>query len=127
MNFENRREEVTEEVTEKAIAVVPKGAWQKGMASPNPKGRPRRDQSILDKIRGKLGRNCPYTDMICDRVKDKKMTWLEALAEADMIASPRDTTARKNLLDRLMGKAPDNIELSGVGGAPIEFTVVYDR
>ncbi len=114
---------MTEET--KAIAVV--GAWQKGMKSPNPKGRPRRDKSILDKIRGKLGRDCPYTEMICDKVKDKKMSWLEALAEADLIASLKDTTARKNLFDRLMGKAPDNIELSGVGGAPIEFTVVYDR
>ena len=109
------------------LAVVEKGAWQKGMKSPNPHGRPRRDKGILDKIRAKLGKNCPYTDMICEGLKDKKMTWMEALAEADMIASLKDTTARKNLLDRLMGKAPDNIELSGVGGAPIEFTVVYDR
>jgi len=97
-------------VKQKGNRKVPKTAWKKGQSG-NPNGRPKKDQSILELIRKKLKVTCEYDS--------SGRTWLEALAEAEMRMALKDTAARKDLFDRLMGKAPDSLLLGGDEDNPV--------
>ncbi len=79
--------------------------------SGNPKGRPRKDQSLLELIRSKLAETCQYDA--------NKRTWMEALAEAEMKMALTDTAARRDLFDRLVGKPAEQMELSTKNDKPL--------
>lgn len=79
------------------------------------KGRPKKDQSIIELIRSRLNETCEYDS--------NGRTWIEALVDAEMRMSLNDNTARKNMFDRLLGKAPEQIE---IGNHEIVLRVTFD-
>lgn len=68
-------------------------------------GRPKKDDSLLEYIRKQLLLKCPYD------TKDR--TWLEALADAELRTALSDTTGRRNLFDRLLGRPVETVVGSG--------------
>lgn len=78
-------------------------------------GRPHKEQSILDYIRAQLTEQCQY---------EPGKTWLEALAHAELRHSLNDTGARRDLLDRLLGRPIETFEAALKGG--IVLRVIYD-
>ena len=73
----------------------PNGQFAAGNKA-NPKGRPPKDQSPIEYIRAQLPKICPYDA--------RQRTWLEALADAELRYALTDTSARADLLNRLVGK-----------------------
>lgn len=89
--------------------------WKPGQSG-NPHGRPKKDQSLIDYIRGKLNKVRPG---------DKKQrTYFQALAEAELEAAIIDPQARKNLFDRLFGRAVEQMNLNQTG--EVVLRVQYD-
>lgn len=76
----------------------------------NHNGRPKKDKCLLEYIRAQLGEQCQY---------EPGKTWLEALAHAELRHSLKDTAARRDLFDRLLGKPLESLELAGKGGQPL--------
>ena len=91
------------------------GQWEKGFSGNPGKGRPKKDQSLIEFIRAKLKELCPYDA--------KQRTWFEALADAEMRYALTDTAARSDLFNRLVGKAKEEVELTGELMHSIVFTI----
>ncbi len=81
----------------------------------NPKGGPKKEESVTLIIRSRLDQPCDYC---------RDMTWAEAIAKREMEQSLNDPVARKHLLDRLYGRATESINLAQSG--EIVLRVVHD-
>jgi len=89
--------------------------FQPGVSG-NPKGRPPKDITIIDIIRSKLKEIDP---------EDKqRRTWAKVLADAELKAAKTDLQARKNLFDRLFGRATEQVNLNQSG--EVILRVQYD-
>lgn len=79
------------------------------------KGRPKRELSLTNCVRGKLLDPCPYAP-------DK--TWLEYLAERWLGQAVENAGYFRELMDRLEGKVTQPI--GGAGDGPVTIRVIYD-
>lgn len=84
-------------------------AWKPGQTG-NPRGRPRRvvEQEYVDAVLGA----CPLKD------------WKRVVRQAVKDAQAGDHKARE-FLAKYLAPVPDRVEVSGVGGAPIETAVTH--
>ena len=81
-------------------------------------GRPTKDKCVTDLMRTELEKT--------ETVKGKKVTYLQLFVESQIKrAINGDAAAAKNLWERIEGRVPAALEVSGEGGGPI--TVVYDQ
>ena len=89
----------------------PNGYWTKGCTSPNPQGRPKGSVSLRTLLVEEL-RKCPDDEDV--------RTYAERFISKTIDdALKGDTRARALLFDRIDGKAPQAIELSGRADRPI--------
>lgn len=84
-------------------------SWKKGQSG-NPRGRPRRvvEQEYVDAVMGA----CPLKD------------WKRIVRQAVKDAQAGEHKARE-FLARYLAPVPDRLEVSGVGGAPIESEITH--
>lgn len=91
-----------------------KGRFMPG-ASPNPKGRPKKDYSVTSLVKEMLD---DKADERWLHLSDYGLTWRQAIAKALLVGAVRgQPVAIKELLDRLEGKATQPIV--GERGEPI--------
>lgn len=84
---------------------IPGNVWQKGMASPNPSGRP----ALAPEVK----------EMLKARTIDAVTALVEIMTSPD--AKPADRIrAAEAFLDRALGKAPQSVSLSGPDGQPVQ-------
>lgn len=92
-----------------AAQKLPRSAWKKGQSG-NPKGRPRRvvEQEYVDAV----------------MVACTPHQWRKVIQRAIEDAVQGDHKARE-WLAKYIAPVPDRLEVSGVGGAPIEAAVTH--
>ena len=95
--------------------------WKKG-TSGNPRGRPKKKDSLTQLLRDEIKKICP-----ADR---EKRTWKELIVFATLqLAMKGNATALKEIWERIDGKVlqTDKLQLGGVAGKPATIEVVYSN
>jgi hypothetical protein len=93
--------------------------WKKG-TSGNPRGRPKKQDSLTHLLRDEIQKICP-----ADR---EKRTWKQLIVRATLqLAMKGNATALKEVWERLDGKVlqSEKLQLGGVGGKQVTIEVVY--
>src|SRR4051812_17947860 len=93
--------------------------WKKG-TSGNPRGRPKKKDSLTQLLRDEIKKICP-----ADR---EKRTWEQLIICATLqLAMKGNATALKEVWERLDGKVlqTEKLQLGGVGGKQFQIEVVY--
>src|SRR5262249_23315028 len=93
--------------------------WKKGVSG-NPRGRPRKQDSLSKLLREEIEKMCP-----ADR---EKRTWKELIVLATLqLAMKGNHTALKEVWERLDGKVLQNekLQIGGTDGKKIQINVVY--
>lgn len=95
--------------------------WKKG-TSGNPRGRPKKRDSLTSLLKEEIAKICP-----ADR---EKRTWKELIVRATLqLAMKGNATALKEIWERLDGKVlqPERLQLAGTEGGEIKINVVYEN
>ena len=95
--------------------------WKKGVSG-NPRGRPKKKESLTSLLKEEIKKICP-----ADR---EKRTWKELIVRATLqLAMKGNATALKEVWERLDGKIlqSDIIQLADVEGREIKINVVYEK
>jgi hypothetical protein len=94
--------------------------WKKGISG-NPRGRPKKEDSLTSLLRAELEKICPA---------DKEgRSWRELIVRATLQQAMKGMPiAMREVWDRIDGKVPqtDKLELSGPEGKEITITVLYE-
>ena len=93
--------------------------WKMGVSG-NPRGRPKKKDSLTSLLKDEIRKICP-----ADR---QKRTWEELMVFATLqLAMKGNATALKEVWERLEGKMPqtERVQLSGTQGRDIRIKVVY--
>jgi Family of unknown function (DUF5681) len=93
--------------------------WKKG-TSGNPRGRPKKKDSLTQLLRDEIKKICP-----ADR---EKRTWKQLIIFATLqLAMKGNATALKEIWERLDGKVlqTEKLELGGPGGKQVKIEVLY--
>jgi len=96
-----------------------KARWKKGVSG-NPRGRPKKQNSLTTLLREEIAKICP-----ADR---EKRTWKELLVRATLqLAMKGNATALKEVWERLDGKTlhTGKLQLGGDAGKEVRIKVVY--
>ena len=94
--------------------------WQKG-TSGNPRGRPRKQDSLTSLLKEEIAKICP-----ADR---ENRTWKELIVLATLqLAMKGNATALKEVWERLDGKIlqTEKVQLEGSEEHKVQINVVYD-
>ena len=94
--------------------------WKKGVSG-NPRGRPKKRDSLTSLLKEEIAKICP-----ADR---EKRSWKELIVRATLqLAMKGNPTALKEVWERLDGKIlqTERVQLSGTEGREIKIKVVYD-
>ncbi|MBI4463172.1 MAG: hypothetical protein HY647_00575 [Acidobacteria bacterium] len=94
--------------------------WKKGVSG-NPRGRPKKRDSLTSLLKEEIKKVCP-----ADR---QKRTWEELMVLATLqLAMKGNATALKEIWERLDGKVlqAEKIQLGGIEGREVKIKVVYD-
>ena len=92
--------------------------WKKGV-SRNPRGRPKKQESLINLLRDEIAMICP-----ADR---EKRTWKELIVRATLqLAMKGNATALKEVWERLDGKIlqTEKVQFGGAEGKQIKISVV---
>ena len=95
--------------------------WKKGVSG-NPRGRPKKRDSLTSLLKEEIAKICP-----ADR---EKRTWKELIVRATLqLAMKGNATALKEVWERLDGKIlhAERVQLSGTEGGEIKINVVYEN
>ena len=95
--------------------------WKKGVSG-NPRGRPKKRDSLTSLLKEEIAKICP-----ADR---EKRTWKELVVRATLqLAMKGNATALKEIWERLDGKIvqPEKVQLTGPEGRGVEISVVYEN
>ena len=95
--------------------------WKKGVSG-NPRGRPRKQDSLTSLLKDEIAKICP-----ADR---EKRTWKELVVRATLqLAMKGNATALKEIWERLDGKVlqPEKVQLAGPEGREVKISVVYEN
>ena len=98
---------------------VPPGKtrWKKGVSG-NPRGRPKKQNSLTNLLRDEIEKICP-----ADR---EKRTWIQLVVLATLqLAMKGNAVALKEVWDRLDGKVLQRV--GGADGKDVRIKVVYDN
>lgn len=93
--------------------------WKKGVSG-NPRGRPKKRDSLTNLLREEIGKICP-----ADR---EKRTWEHLIVRATLqLAMKGNATALKGVWERLDGKVlqVEKVQFGGADGKGITINVVY--
>ena len=112
-NLHNIPGSIAEPVVQ-AVKRTATGQFAPGVSG-NLKGGPRKETSILRLLRDKLDQPCDYC---------RELTWAEAIVKRELEQGLNDPVARKHLLDRLLGRATESINLAQSG--VVTLRVVHD-
>ncbi len=99
--------------------------FQKGQSG-NPKGRPKGIKYISEiqrRMMPQLVERDP--EKLLAEYDFTKHTWAEYLALCNMVMATEKPEAMKVLQDRIEGKVPEPIEVSGTNGQPLKVTITY--
>lgn len=94
--------------------------WKKGVSG-NPRGRPKKRDSLTGLLKEEIKKICP-----ADR---QKRTWEELMVLATLqLAMKGNAAALKEVWERLDGKIlqTDKVQLTGANGREIKIRVVYE-
>ena len=94
--------------------------WKKGVSG-NPRGRPKKRDSLTSLLKEEIAKICP-----ADR---EKRSWKELIVRATLqLAMKGNATALKEVWERLDGKIlqTERVQLSGTEGRELRIKVVYD-
>ena len=94
--------------------------WKKGVSG-NPRGRPKKRDSLTSLLKEEIAKICP-----ADR---EKRTWKELIVRATLqLAMKGNATALKEVWERLDGKIlqTEKVQLAGTEGREIKINVVYE-
>lgn len=95
--------------------------WKKGVSG-NPRGRPRKQDSLTSLLKEEIEKICP-----ADR---EERTWKELIVRATLqLAMKGNATALKEVWERLDGKVlqTGKVQLGGAEGKQIKIQVVYEK
>ena len=95
--------------------------WKKGVSG-NPRGRPKKGDSLTSLLKEEIAKICP-----ADR---EKRTWKELVVRATLqLAMKGNATALKEIWERLDGKIvqPEKVQLTGPEGHEVKISVVYEN
>ena len=94
--------------------------WKKGVSG-NPRGRPKKQESLTTLLKEEIARICP-----ADR---EKRTWKELIVRATLqLAMKGNATALKEIWERLDGKVLQTGKVEfGADGKEIKISVVYEN
>ena len=95
--------------------------WKKGVSG-NPRGRPKKRDSLTSLLKDEIKKICP-----ADR---QKRTWEELMVLATLqLAMKGNAVALKEVWERLDGKIvqPEKMQLTGPEGRGVEISVVYEN
>jgi len=95
--------------------------WKTGVSG-NPRGRPKKRDSLTSLLKEEIAKICP-----ADR---EKRTWKELIVRATLqLAMKGNATALKEVWERLDGKIlqTERVQLSGTEGGAIKINVVYEN
>ena len=95
--------------------------WKKGVSG-NPRGRPKKRDSLTSLLKEEIAKICP-----ADR---EKRTWMELIVRATLqLALKGNTTALNEVWDRIDGKVlqTEKVQLAGSQGREIKIKVVYEN
>src|SRR3990172_12193824 len=93
--------------------------WKKGVSG-NPRGRPKKRDSLTSLLKEEIAKICP-----ADR---EKRTWKELIVRATLqLAMKGNATALKEVWERLDGKVlqTEKVQFGGAEGKQIQINVVY--
>jgi len=93
--------------------------WKKGVSG-NPRGRPKKQDSLTNLLREEIAKICP--------ADQEKRTWRQLIVRATLqLAMKGNATALKEVWERLDGKTlqTEKVQLDGAEGKPIQIHVVY--
>jgi uncharacterized protein DUF5681 len=93
--------------------------WKKGVSG-NPRGRPKKQDSLTNLLREEIGKICP-----ADR---EKRTWKHLIVRATLqLAMKGNATALKEVWERLDGKIlqVEKVQFGGPEGKAVTINVVY--
>ena len=93
--------------------------WKKGVSG-NPKGRPKKEDSLTSLLREEIEKICP-----ADR---EKRSWKQLVVLATLqLAMKGNATALKELWERLDGKTmqTEKLQLGGAHGKEVVLKVIY--
>jgi hypothetical protein len=92
--------------------------WKKG-ASGNPRGRPKKQDSLTSLLKEEI-------EKICEADKENR-TWKQLVVRATLqLAMKGNQAAIHEIWNRMDGKLKQSLEHSGAGNTPIEFHVIYE-
>jgi hypothetical protein len=92
--------------------------WKKGVSG-NPKGRPKKQDSLTTLMKEKLEKPCP--------ADKENRTWGELIVQTTLQhAMKGNQAAIHEVWNRMDGKLRQSLEHSGAGNTPIELHVVYE-
>lgn len=94
--------------------------WKKGVSG-NPRGRPRKQDSLTSLLREEIVKICP--------ADKQNRTWGEIVMRATLqLAMKGNQTALKEIWERLDGKIPqtNKMQLGGADGKQVKISVVYE-
>jgi hypothetical protein len=91
--------------------------WKKGVSG-NPRGRPRKQDSLTTLLKDEVEKSCPA---------DKEhRTWGELIVRATLQQAMKgNPAALREVWDRLEGKLKQSLEHSGTDDGPVVLQVVY--
>lgn len=95
--------------------------WKKGVSG-NPRGRPKKRDSLTSLLKEEIAKICP-----ADR---EKRTWKELIVRATLqLAMKGNATALKEVWERLDGKIlqTEKVQLGGNEGREVQIKVVYEE
>jgi len=91
--------------------------WKKGVSG-NPKGRPKKQESLTSLLKEEI-------DTICPADKENR-TWGDLVVRATLqLALKGNPVALREVWDRLDGKLKQSLELSEARNQPVVLRVVY--
>ena len=93
--------------------------WKKGVSG-NPRGRPKKQDSLTSLLKKEMENICP--------ADKKQRTWSELIVRATLqLAMKGNPAALHEVWDRSEGKLKQSLEHSGTGSRAVVLRVVYDE
>jgi hypothetical protein len=130
MTDESKKPEGQAKVSGKGTGRKPPPAeyrWKKGQSG-NPKGGPRKEVSITALVKEELEKQADRNGEMLFNKDGSPKTWAQLVAMAIVRRTVGgNSTAMKELLDRVDGKVPQPLQHTGRDGEPIEVNVKNER